>query len=263
MGLAIDVLSETGSGVAGKHRQGGQSAKRFQKLREMELTYYFNRVANVTREYFIDIYQIKGLVISGPGPTKEEFVNGGYLEYRLQNMIIDTIDASYAGSEGVREAFDKAGNILSNFRLVEEKRIVESLFQKINSHSGLGSYGMDEVIDLLKNNVVDTLLVTDDTDMHKLDVKCNRCSHVQEKILVRQNIIESRTQMLNSPCPECSSTDLDASERDLVDYLALLSSKTGTSIEVISGKAEHGAMLGSLGKIGAILRYNPGHAKLN
>ena len=29
----------------------------------------------------------------------------------------------YAGSEGVREAFDKAGNILSNFRLVEEKRI--------------------------------------------------------------------------------------------------------------------------------------------
>ena len=133
-GDRIDVLSETGSGVAGKHRQGGQSAKRFQKLREMELTYYFNRVANVTREYFIDIYQIKGLVISGPGPTKEEFVNGGYLEYRLQNMIIDTIDASYAGSEGVREAFDKAGNILSNFRLVEEKRIVESLFQKINSH---------------------------------------------------------------------------------------------------------------------------------
>ena len=38
-------------------------------------------------------------------------------------MIIDTIDASYAGSEGVREAFDKAGNILSNFRLVEEKRM--------------------------------------------------------------------------------------------------------------------------------------------
>jgi len=31
-------LKETSSGVAGKHRQGGKSAKRFQKLREMELT---------------------------------------------------------------------------------------------------------------------------------------------------------------------------------------------------------------------------------
>ena len=122
---------------------------------------------------------------------------------------------------------------------------------------------MDEVVGLLKNNVVDTLLVTDDTDMHKLDVKCNRCSHVQEKVLKRPDLIKYRTGILNSPCPECSSTDLEASERDLVDYLALLSSKAGSSIEVISGKTEHGAMLGSLGKIGAILRYNPGHAKSN
>ena len=75
-GDKIEVLSQTGSGVAGKHRQGGQSAKRFQKLREMELTYYFNRVADVSREFFIDIYKIKGLVISGPGPTKEDFING-------------------------------------------------------------------------------------------------------------------------------------------------------------------------------------------
>ena len=28
----IEVLKETGSGVAGKHRQGGQSAKRFQNF---------------------------------------------------------------------------------------------------------------------------------------------------------------------------------------------------------------------------------------
>jgi len=67
----------------------------------MELTYYFNRIAQITREYFIDIYPIKGLIISGPGHTKEEFVNDNYLEFRLQDMIISTIDASYAGSEGV------------------------------------------------------------------------------------------------------------------------------------------------------------------
>ena len=48
----IEVLKETGSGVAGKHRQGGQSAKRFQKLREMELQYYFNRVAHITTGIF-------------------------------------------------------------------------------------------------------------------------------------------------------------------------------------------------------------------
>ena len=260
-GDKIEVLSQTGSGVAGKHRQGGQSAKRFQKLREMELTYYFNRVAETTREYFIDIYPIKGLVISGPGPTKEDFINGNYLEYRLQDMIISTIDSSYSGAEGIREAFSKSGDILSNFRMVEEKKLVEDLFREINSHSGLGAYGLKELIEYLKNNVVKTLIINDDTDLHRVEGLCKRCQHIQEEILERSEVIPKKTEFSNNPCPSCKSMEVEASEKDIVDYLELLAAKTGAQLEVISGKAEHGIMLASLGKAGAILRYNPGHAK--
>ena len=262
-GDKIEVLSETGSGVAGKHRQGGQSAKRFQKLREMEITYYFNRIAGTTKEYFIDIYPIKGLIISGPGPTKEDFVNGGYLEYRLQDMVIATIDCSYSGSEGIREAFVKAADVLSDFRMVEEKQLIEKLFKHINSHSGLGVYGLKEIIELLKNKVVDTIIITDDIDLHRIEVKCKRCQHIQEEIVERPNVIPRKTEFLNSPCPNCKGMDLEATERDLIDYLALIATKTGSKVEVVSGKAEHGAMLASLGKIGAILRYNPGHSVSN
>ena len=260
-GDKIEVLSQTGSGVAGKHRQGGQSAKRFQKLREMELSYFYNRVAETTREYFIDIYPIKGLIISGPGPTKEDFINGNYLEYRLQDMIINTIDASYAGAEGIREAFAKSSEILGDFRLVEEKKLVEDLFREINSHSGKGSYGLQEIIEYLKNNVVKTLIITDDTNLHRVEGKCKRCQHVQEEILERPQVIPKKTEYTNNPCPSCKAMEIDVSEQDVVDYLALLSAKTGTQLEVISGSAEHGTMLASLGKVGAILRYNPGHTK--
>ncbi len=258
-GDKIEVLAQTGSGVAGKHRQGGQSAKRFQKLREMELTYYYNRVAETTREYFIDIYPIKGLIVSGPGPTKEDFINGNYLEYRLQDMIIATLDTSYSGAEGIREAFAKSADVLSDFRMVEEKKIIEKLFQEINSHSGLGTYGLKEVTELLKNNVIDTLIITDDTDLHRIEVKCNRCKNIQEEIVERQKLIPRKTELLNSPCPSCKAMDQEANESDIVDYFSLIAAKTGTKIEVVSGKAEHGAMLASLGKIGALLRYNPGH----
>ena len=55
--------------------------------------------------------------------------------------------------------------------------------------------------------------------------------------------------------------EVEVNEQDVVDYLELLAAKTGTQLEVISGSAEHGHMLASLGKVGAILRYNPGHAK--
>jgi peptide chain release factor subunit 1 len=256
-GNRIEVLRETSSGVAGKHRQGGQSARRFERLREMELTYYFNRVAETTKEYFIDIYPIKGLIVSGPGPTKEDFLKSNYLEYRLQEMVIATLDTSYSGAEGIREAFVKAQEVLADFRLVEEKKLVEKLFREINSHSGLGIYGLKEIINLLKNNVIDTILINDDINLYRLEVKCKRCQNIQEEIIERQKIIPRQTELLNKPCPNCKSMDLDALSQDIIDYLSLLATQTGTKIEVVSGVSEHGAMLGSLGKSGAILRYNP------
>jgi len=258
-GDKIQVLKETSSGVAGKHRQGGQSAKRFQKLREMELTYYFNRIAQITREYFIDIYPIKGLIISGPGPTKEEFVNDNYLEYRLQDMVISTIDASYAGAEGIREAFTKSMDILSNFRLVEEKQIVEKLFRQINTNSGLGVYGLNEILNYLKNNVVDTIIVTDSIDLYRIESKCSKCKNIQEDIVERIKVIQTKTELKNTPCSSCKSLGVIVLEQDIVDYISLLGAKTGTNVEVISGVAEHGIMVSNIGKIGAILRYNPNY----
>jgi peptide chain release factor subunit 1 len=256
-GDKLEVLKQTGSGVAGKHRQGGQSAKRFQKLREMELQYYFNRVAEITREYFIDIYQVKGLIISGPGPTKEEFVNKEYLEYRLQNNIIATIDASYSGAEGIREAFAKCSDILSNFRMVEEKKIIEKLFQEINTNSGLGSYGLKEVIEMLKNNIAGMIIISDDINMSRIEKTCKRCSNVEDEIIEQGKRIARKTEMKSSPCAECKTMDSEITDQDLIDHIALIASKTGTKVEVVSGKTEHGVMLGSLGNIAAILRYNP------
>ena len=258
-GSKVEVLSHTSSGVAGKHRQGGQSAKRFQKLREMQLTYYYNRVAETTRELFIDTYKIKGLIVSGPGPTKEEFVNGSYLEYRLQNMIISTIDSSYSGEEGIREAFVKSGDILSGFRMVEEKKIVDDLIREINARSGLGVYGLSEIVSHLKNRAVKTVIITDDTKLRRVESECNRCHMTREEIVSAEEVIPTETALANNPCPSCSALDTVTKNQDIVDYLQLLAAESGSGIEVVSGTAEHGATLSSIGKIGAILRYNPGH----
>ena len=175
-------------------------------------------------------------------------------------MIIGTIDASYSGAEGIREAFTKSTDLLSNFRMVEEKLMVDKLFKQINSHSGLGVYGLDDIIDYLKNNVVDTVIVTDNIELARIEVKCNKCSHTDDKIVEQTILIKTKTELQNSPCSSCKSKDIIVTDQDVVDYLALLAAKTGTSLEVISGVTEYGSMLASLGKIGAILRYNPNYS---
>ncbi len=145
--------------------------------------------------------------------------------------------------------------------MVEEKKLVEDLFREINSHSGKGSYGLQEIIEYLKKNVIKTLIITDDTNLHRVEGKCKRCQHIQEEIIERPLVIPKKTEYSNSPCPSCKAMEVEVKEQDIVDYLELLAAKTGTQLEVISGSAEHGNMLSSLGKAGAILRYNPGHAK--
>ena len=260
-GDRVEVLDHTSSGVAGKHRQGGQSAKRFQKLREMELNFYYNRVADTTRRYFVDMHPVKGLVVSGPGPTKDEFVNGGYLEYRLQNSILATLDASYAGPEGIREAFAKAAPVLADYRMVEEKALVEELFKHVNSRSGLGAYGLAETEELLRGSVVSVLLVADSTGLVRAWSRCRRCGSESGSVVESGRSIAEEARMQSSPCGSCGAADAESGRQDIVDHLALLADKTGARIEVISGASEHGAMLASLGSVGAILRYNPAYGR--
>ena len=97
--------------------------------------------------------------------------------------------------------------------------------------------------------------------MNRVEGKCKRCQHVQEEIVERPLVIPKKTEYTSKPCPECNAMEVQVNEQDIVDYLEILAAKTGTQLEVISGSAEHGNMLASLGKVGAILRYNPGHTK--
>ena len=134
---------------------------------------------------------------------------------------------------------------------------MQKIFHDIHDTRGLATYGLNDIIDLLKRNVVETILITDDTNLRRIEITCKRCQNVQSEILERPKDITTIQEIMSKPCPSCKSMDQQTSERDIVDYLSLLADQTGTKIEVISGATEHGAMLSSIGKVGAFLRYNP------
>jgi peptide chain release factor subunit 1 len=252
-----EVVESLTSGVAGKHRQGGQSARRFERLRDNELNEYYHRVADYAQKIFIDEYDVKGIIIGGPGPTKEGFIREEYLDYRLQNNVIAVLDSSYSGSEGVRELIDKVNDqgIMADYRLMEEKKIVKRFISEVYSGKGLGIYGIYDVINSLKNGFADLLIVTDDITILRLEIKCNKCQNTQEKFIERNELISLKQELTSSTCSTCGSQDLEVSDQDIIEYLEELSLMSGSRLEVISGKTEEGTQLASLGKIGAILRF--------
>src|ERR671927_62506 len=250
-----EVIDTLTSGVAGKHRQGGQSARRFERLRDNELNEYYHRIAEHSQKIFIDQYNVKGIIVGGPGPTKENFLKEEYLDYRLQNNIIATLDTSYSGEEGVRELIEKAQKegILQEFRVMEEKQLVKKFMAEVHSGKGLGIYGIHDVVKAAQNSVADMVIVTDHISYIKLEFRCKVCKNVQEKIVDRSQVIATKQEYLAKPCPSCKATDFDVIEQDIVDYLDELATMTGSKLEVISEDTEEGAQLASLGKIGAIL----------
>ncbi|MGC2428747.1 MAG: peptide chain release factor aRF-1 [Nitrososphaeraceae archaeon] len=254
-----EVIDTLTSGVAGKHRQGGQSAKRFERLRDNELNEYYRRIADHSQKVFINQFNVKGIIVGGPGPTKENFLKEEYLDYRLQNNVISTLDISYSGDEGIREIIDKVNEqgVLTEYRLMEEKKIIKKFMKEVHTGKGLGIYGIFDVVKSLQNGMVDTVIVTDDIAYFKIDVKCKRCGNIQERFTNRADLIPLKQELLSKPCPSCGAIDFEINEKDIVDYLEEMTALTGGKIEVISAKTEEGAQLASIGKIGAILRFRP------
>jgi peptide chain release factor subunit 1 len=254
-GGSLEIADIMTSGISGKTRKGGQSARRYERGREMELTYFFNRVGEHATRTFIDSNKITGLIVGGPGPTKEDFLKGGYLHYELQKKVVAVLDLGYSGREGVRELVEKAGDILKDVRLVEEKRLVQRFLGEVNRQGGLAVYGLPRIVEALQKASAEVVLVSDDVDMIRLSATCKKCGTVKSQTVSTSKKVQERQEMSATPCTNCGATDYDFAETDIVDVLEEMAFQGGSKVEVISSGTEEGSMFKTFGGVAALLRY--------
>jgi len=256
-GRRLEIVREITSGVPGKHRAGGQSARRFERQREAKLLNYFSRIGKHANEIFLPMPNLKGVIIGGPGPTKSDFEKGDHLNYTLKEKIIATLDTAYIGEQGVEEVMERAPKIMRRVRYVEEKRIIQEFLYEIGHDTGLASYGESEVKRCLEEGAVKTLLLSEALDMVRATVKCTSCDYVKQETMKTHKVMEFEQDINEQTCPKCKAPTLDVAEvKDVIDELAELAEQVGTDVEVISTETEEGQMLkNSFGGIAAILRF--------
>jgi peptide chain release factor subunit 1 len=257
-GKRLDIIEKITSGVPGKFRAGGQSARRFDRQREAKINEYFKRVGEHANKNFLEIDNLKSLIIGGPGPTKEDFLKGNYLHYTLKEKIAATIDTSYVDEQGVQEAMERSQDILRHIRYVEEKNLMNAFLKEISQDTGLATYGENEVRRNLKLGTVDTLLLSEDINSVRVTVKCSSCDYLKQETMKRNQVPDLEQGISNNACSKCGVPTLYVENvQELIDELAELADETGADIEVLSGETEEGQMLKkSFGGIAALLRYN-------
>ena len=256
-GKRMEIVRELTSGVPGKTRAGGQSARRYERLRDMRLQEYFTRVGKHANEIFLPIETLKGLILAGPGPTKYDFEKGEYLNYMLKNKIIDTIDTAYVEEQGVKEVVEKAPEIMRKVRYIEEKQIMQQFLYEVGHDTGMITYGEAEVRRALEAGAVRTLLISENIDLLRVTVKCNACGYQEQQTVKSQTLTNFEQSLVGKPCPKCQAPSLAIAEKqDIIDDLAQLAEYTNTDVEIISAETEEGQMLkNAFGGIAAILRF--------
>ena len=256
-GRRLEIVRELTSGVPGKTRAGGQSARRYERLREMRLQEYFTRIGVHANEIFLPIENLKGIIVGGPGPTKYDFEKGEYLNYMLKNKIIDTVDTAYVEEQGVKEVVEKAPEVMRKVRYIEERKVMQQFLYEVGHDTGKITYGEEDVRRALEAGAVNILLLSEGLETTRVTIKCSACNYQEEHTVKNKALVEFEKSLVGKPCPKCHATSLNIFDKeDVIDDFARLAEYTNTQVEVISTETEEGQMLkNSFGGVAAILRF--------
>ncbi|MBI2134550.1 peptide chain release factor aRF-1 [Candidatus Woesearchaeota archaeon] len=189
-GKTIIPLLKTHSEVPGKTRAGGQSAARFERLREGAKIDHFKKVAEYLKEKFLGDKNLKGIIVGGPGPTKYDFIDSGYITAEVRNKVIAIKDLSYTGEFGLQELLEKSGDVLAEESVIEEKKIVGRFFELLSTKPGMVAYGVEEVMKNLKMGTVDVLLISETLE----DAKIEEFEKEAAKVGTEVKIISTETR---------------------------------------------------------------------
>ncbi|MDR2874270.1 MAG: peptide chain release factor aRF-1 [Methanobrevibacter sp.] len=250
-GKRTDILKHLTSGVPGKHKAGGQSQRRFDRLIDLAAHEFKKRIGDHMNEAFLDIEDLKGIIIGGPGHTKEEFIKGDYLNYKLQDLVISSIDTSYTGEFGIKEIIDKSSDLLEEMDVIKEKQLVKKFLGELVHDNGLAAYGEKEIKKYLEMGAVDTLLISEGLEHDGQYLKCVNCG-TKLQVTIKTKDDEKLI------CDKCGEPTTISQAKKLVDHYIDLSEEYDTKVEIISTETEEGnQLLKAFGGFAAILRYKP------
>ena len=163
-GKRIEVLQKMTSGIPSKIRAGGQSSQRFHRITEGLTKEFYKRISEEMKKIFYDMPKLKGILVGGPIPTKDEFLDGEYLPTKLQEKVIGRVDIGDSDESGLKELVGKSEDILANQEIVREKKILEKFFQTLGEKPDLAFYKEEDIRKALQYGAVELLIISKDFD---------------------------------------------------------------------------------------------------
>jgi len=164
IGKRIEVLQHMTSGIPSQIRAGGQSSQRFHRITEGLTREYYKRVAGEMKKAFYDMPKLKGIIIGGPIPTKDEFLDWDYLPTKLKEKVIGRRDIGNTDESGLHDLVEESRDLLEQQELVKEQKLLEKFFRILGEDPDMALYHVEEIRKALQYGAVDLLIFSKDYD---------------------------------------------------------------------------------------------------
>jgi peptide chain release factor subunit 1 len=249
-GKRVEPVKSASSLVPGKQRKGGQSAQRFARLRLEAIDNFYQEVAEMADDLFVPKrHEMDGVLVGGPSPTKDEFLDGDYLHHELQDLVLGKFDVSYTDESGLYDLVDAGQDVLAEAELMQDKTEMEEFFEQL--HDGQkATYGFDATRQNLMMGSVDRLLISEDLRKDIVTYDCNGREEFE--------LVDRRAETPDHTCDGGGEAEVVERE-DAIDHLMELAEQRGSDMQFISTDFEKGEqLLTAFGGIAGILRYSTG-----
>jgi peptide chain release factor subunit 1 len=209
-----------------KHKKGGMSQARFQRLRRGAIEHFMKELSEEMVSLFSKDNVVK-IVIAGPGDAKILLMD--FIPNELKSEILDMIDVDFDEADGC--LISRAEEAVLKDQKETGSKNVARLKEEILKH-GLAVYGLNDIIDAVKNGHIELLLVNKGYKMRGWI--CEKCQLFDSGI--------------NDNCTNCSGK---VSEIDVIEEIIDFAQRTDTKIEFV----DDNPILHELGGFGGLLRF--------
>jgi peptide chain release factor subunit 1 len=256
-GTHVEVDKKVHSLAHARVRKGGQSAARYERMTQEATNDYYKSIGGHINDLFAkESFRIKGLVVGGAGPVKEDFVKAKTLNYQIK--VLGIFDTGYTDERvGIKELLEKAKDLLEQQEAIQEKLVMERFLGEI-AHGRLAVYSYRKVHSALMEGNVARLIVSDGAELSMVGYRCTLCNKEFE-LLEQGNMRKERHSEAVSEEDDaqkpCDGQLRIVGERDAVELLIDMAEKNGVEISFVSAETEYGQqLLLGFGGIGAMLK---------
>ncbi len=261
-GNRTESAGHSTSSIPQKQRKGGQSSARFQRLREVAVKEYYSRVGQHASETFLKekdfFFRFGGLMVGGPGRTKEDFLAGHFLHHQIQRQLIGIFDITKSGEDGLEELAGYTKNAMSKKDMMDEKNLLDWYREEASKSGGLAVSGEELVRKNLAAGAVRMLLLSEGLRRSHRRVTCQQCGHADERTILLEPGMDV-PGILAHTCRVCSAPVIGDEVVDIIEELTHLADQSGAKTKIIQENFDEGIQFhAESGGIAAILRYRTG-----